>query len=48
MYAVEAGVRATPHTFRHMCITWLTRHSELADAEPRLITGAYKKGKVGC
>ncbi len=26
-YAEQAGVRATPHTFRHQAITWLTRHS---------------------
>ena len=32
-YAEEAGVRATPHTFRHQAITWLTRHSGMADAE---------------
>ena len=28
-YAEEAGVKATPHTFRHQAITWLTRHSGL-------------------
>ena len=28
-----------PHTFRHQAITWLTRHSGLADAELQLITG---------
>jgi integrase len=39
MYAEEAWVRATPHTFRHQAITWLTRHSGLADAELQLITG---------
>lgn len=38
-YAEQAGVRATPHTFRHQAITWLTRHSGLADAELQLITG---------
>lgn len=42
-YAVEAGVRATPHTFRHQCITWLTRSSGLADAELQLITGHAKR-----
>ena len=26
-YAEQAGVKATPHTFRHQAITWLTRHS---------------------
>lgn len=42
-YAQEAGVRATPHTFRHQCITWLTRHSGLADAELQLITGHARR-----
>ena len=28
-YAEEAGVKATPHTFRHQAITWLTRHQWL-------------------
>jgi integrase len=42
-YAEEAGVRATPHTFRHQCISWLTRHSGLADAELQLITGHSKR-----
>ena len=42
-YAQEAGVRATPHTFRHQAITWLTRHSGLADAELQLITGHSKR-----
>ena len=42
-YAVEAGVRCTPHTFRHQAITWLTRHSGLADAELQLITGHAKR-----
>lgn len=42
-YAEEAGVRATPHTFRHQAITWLTRHSGLADAELQLITGHAKR-----
>lgn len=32
-------MKATPHTFRHQAITWLTRHSGLADAELQLITG---------
>ena len=31
-YADKAGVKATPHTFRHQAITWLTRHSGMADA----------------
>jgi integrase/recombinase XerD len=43
MYAQEAGVRATPHTFRHQAITWLTRHSGLADAELQLITGHSRR-----
>jgi integrase/recombinase XerD len=38
-YAKKAGVRCTPHTFRHQCVTWLTRQSGLADAELQLITG---------
>jgi len=42
-YAEEAGVRATPHTFRHQCITWLTRHSGMADAELQLITGHARR-----
>lgn len=42
-YAEQAGVRATPHTFRHQAITWLTRHSGLADAELQLITGHAKR-----
>lgn len=42
-YADEAGVRATPHTFRHQAITWLTRHSGLADAELQLITGHARR-----
>jgi integrase/recombinase XerD len=43
VYAERAGVRATPHTFRHQAITWLTRHSGLADAELQLITGHAKR-----
>jgi integrase len=42
-YAAEAGVKATPHTFRHQAITWLTRHSGLADAELQLITGHARR-----
>jgi len=42
-YAEEAGVRATPHTFRHQAITWLTRHSGLHDAELQLITGHARR-----
>lgn len=43
MYAERAGVQATPHTFRHQAITWLTRHSGLADAELQLITGHARR-----
>lgn len=43
MYAEEAEVRATPHTFRHQAITWLTRHSGMADAELQLITGHARR-----
>lgn len=42
-YAEEAGVRATPHTFRHQAITWLTRHSGMADAEIQLISGHVRR-----
>ncbi|MEX0670283.1 MAG: tyrosine-type recombinase/integrase [Pirellulales bacterium] len=37
------GVKATPHTFRHQAITWLTRHSGMADAELQLLTGHSKR-----
>lgn len=43
VYAKKAGVRATPHTFRHQAITWLTRHSGMADAELQLITGHARR-----
>jgi len=39
LYAARAGVQCTPHSFRHQCITFLTRNSGLADAELQLITG---------
>jgi integrase len=42
-YAEKAGVNASPHTFRHQAITWLTRHSGLADAELQLITGHARR-----
>ena len=42
-YADQAGVKASPHTFRHQAITWLTRHSGLADAELQLITGHARR-----
>ena len=45
-YAEEAGVRATPHTFRHQAITWLTRHSGMADAELQLITGHAQRNTL--
>lgn len=43
LYAEQAGVTATPHTFRHQCITWLTRHSGMADAELQLLTGHARR-----
>ncbi len=43
LYAEKAGVKATPHTLRHQAITWLTRHSGLADAELQLITGHARR-----
>ncbi len=43
VYADKAGVEATPHSFRHQCITWLTKHSGLADAELQLITGHARR-----
>jgi len=43
MYAERADVKATPHTFRHQAITWLTRHSGMADAELQLITGHVRR-----
>lgn len=36
-------MKATLHTFRHQAITWLTRHSDMADAELQLITGHAKR-----
>ena len=46
LYADQAGVTATPHTFRHQAITWLTRHSGLADAELQLITGHARRDSL--
>ena len=43
LYAERAGVNATPHTFRHQAITWLTKHSGMADAELQLITGHARR-----
>ncbi|MCE9562919.1 MAG: site-specific integrase [Planctomycetes bacterium] len=42
-YAEKAGVVCTQHTFRHMCLTWLTRHSGLADAEIQLVSGHARR-----
>ncbi len=42
-YAEEAGVKATPHTFRHQAITWLTRNSGLVDAELQLLSGHARR-----
>ena len=42
-YAELAGVRATPHTFRHLAISWLTRNSGMADAELQVITGHARR-----
>jgi len=42
-YAEQAGCHCTPHTFRHQAITWLTRHSVMADAELQLITGHARR-----
>ena len=46
LYADQAGVTATPHTFRHQAITWLTRHSGLAGAELQLITGHARRDSL--
>jgi len=43
LYSEAAGVHATPHTFRHQAITWLTKHSGMADAELQLITGHSRR-----
>jgi integrase/recombinase XerD len=42
-YANQAGVCATPHTFRHQAITWLTKSSGFSDAELQLITGHSRR-----
>ena len=42
-YAWQAGVKATPHAFRHQCVTFLTKTSGLADAEFQLITGHARR-----
>jgi integrase/recombinase XerD len=41
-YAEKTGVPATPHTFRHQAITWLTKHG-LTDTELMMITGHSSK-----
>ena len=43
LYVEKAGVKASPHTFRHQAITYLTSHSGLADAELQLITGHARR-----
>jgi integrase len=43
LYSETAGVNATPHTFRHQAITWLTKNSGMADAELQLITGHARR-----
>jgi integrase len=43
LYAGRAKVNATPHTFRHQAITWLTKNSGMADAELQLITGHARR-----
>jgi integrase len=42
-YALQASVNATPHTFRHQAISWLTRTSGMADAELQLLTGHARR-----
>ena len=37
------GHPATPHVFRHQCITLLTKTSGMADAELQLITGHARR-----
>lgn len=41
-YAKKAGVFATPHTFRHQAITWLSKNG-FTDAELMLISGHSSK-----
>ena len=41
-YGEKAGIKATPHTFRHQAITWLSKHG-FTDAELMLITGHSSK-----
>ena len=42
-YAEQADIHATPHVFRHQCITFLTKTSGMADAELQLITGHARR-----
>jgi integrase len=44
-FAEEAGIKATPHTFRHQAITWLSQDG-MTDAELMLITGHSSKGSL--
>jgi hypothetical protein len=39
IHALAVWPFALPSPFKHRAITWLTRHSPLADAELQLITG---------
>lgn len=41
-FAEEVGIKATPHTFRHQAITWLSQ-AGMTDAELMLITGHSSK-----
>lgn len=41
-YAAEAGVQATPHTFRHQAITWLTKNG-IHDSAIQLISGHARR-----
>ncbi len=43
LYAERANIQATPHVFRHQCVTFLTKNSGLADAELQLITGHARR-----
>jgi len=43
LYAERAGVTATPHTFRHVALTWLTKNSGMADAEIQLLSGHSRR-----
>jgi len=41
-YAEKSGIKATPHTFRHQAITWLSKHG-FTDSELMVITGHSSK-----